>query len=342
MLFSIIIPVYNVEAYLARAVDSAIGQDCNEPFEIILIDDGSRDASGRICDEYARKDSRIKVIHKSNGGLSSARNAGLDVCVGEYVVFLDSDDWLERDLLTRVKEVILSNRVDLLGFFSRDARSDGSVVERKKNYLFGRVLEAGEFLNFDWLDSSVWAYAWKREFIEKGKMRFVEGIFLEDMLFTNQAMCFVKTCWFLDYFGYNYFQRADSIMNKSSLAHVKKRLNDYCFVVEKLRDLLLFFNGDPLRVKRLKNEINTQVYQIFFSLLFDHLPYLEAKKIFGRLKSQKFIPLPKKIGKRSYPFFRFLTQIRCPLWVLRPIQRAITVINAFRGRIPNRRSESKT
>ena len=88
---SVIIPVYNVEKYLAECVDSVLAQSCQN-YEIILVDDGATDSSGRMCDEYARKDSRIRVIHQSNGGLSAARNAGLDAAQGEYVYFLDSDD----------------------------------------------------------------------------------------------------------------------------------------------------------------------------------------------------------------------------------------------------------
>ena len=89
---SIIIPVYNVEKYLHQCVDSVLAQNLDS-FEIILVDDGSPDNAGKICDEYAEKDARVKVIHKENGGLSKARNTGIDAAEGEYIIFLDSDDW---------------------------------------------------------------------------------------------------------------------------------------------------------------------------------------------------------------------------------------------------------
>ena len=91
---SIIIPVYQVEKYIKRCLDSILSQTYSN-LEIILIDDGSRDMSGKICDEYAIKDSRIKVIHQDNAGVSVARNKGLDICTGDYVTFVDSDDFLE-------------------------------------------------------------------------------------------------------------------------------------------------------------------------------------------------------------------------------------------------------
>ena len=95
---SIIVPVYKAEKYLNRCVDSILAQTFTD-FELLLIDDGSPDRSGEICDEYAKKDSRIRVFHKKNGGVSSARNLGLDNVLGEYVTFVDSDDWVEPDFV---------------------------------------------------------------------------------------------------------------------------------------------------------------------------------------------------------------------------------------------------
>ncbi len=99
---SVIVPVYNAESTLQRCVDSILAQTF-EDFELILINDGSKDQSGDICDEYAAKDSRVKVIHKPNGGVSSARNAGLRIAHGEYIAFIDSDDYIDNDYLLGFK-----------------------------------------------------------------------------------------------------------------------------------------------------------------------------------------------------------------------------------------------
>ena len=121
-LISVIVPVYNVEPYLRRCVDSILRQTYRN-LEILLVDDGTKDNCGAICDAYARQDERVKVIHKENGGLSSARNAGIDASTGEYLSFVDSDDWIEPDMIkaladnmTRVSdyagaEIICSNFV---------------------------------------------------------------------------------------------------------------------------------------------------------------------------------------------------------------------------------------
>ena len=112
MKISVIIPVYNVEKYLKRCLDSVVNQTYKN-LEIILIDDGSTDNSGKICDEYAQKDKRIIVIHKENGGLSDARNKGLDICTGDYISFIDSDDWVDLNYFDVLLKILLEYDVDV-------------------------------------------------------------------------------------------------------------------------------------------------------------------------------------------------------------------------------------
>lgn len=118
---SVIVPVYNVEPYLRQCVDSILGQTFRD-FELILVDDGSPDGCPAICDEYAKMDSRVKVIHKENGGLSSARNAGLDVAKGKYIAFVDSDDWIHPEMSetmqNRMQQHYLhaNNTIHILGY----------------------------------------------------------------------------------------------------------------------------------------------------------------------------------------------------------------------------------
>ena len=104
-MISVIVPIYNVEPYLRRCVDSLLGQTYAD-FEVILVDDGSPDNCGAICDMYEARDDRVRVIHKPNGGLSDARNAGLEIARGEYIAFVDSDDWVTPDYLERMLEAM--------------------------------------------------------------------------------------------------------------------------------------------------------------------------------------------------------------------------------------------
>lgn len=111
---SVIVPVYKAEAYLHRCIDSILAQTFKD-FELLLIDDGSPDRSGEICDEYARKDCRVKVHHKSNGGVSSARQYGLDNAIGEYVIHADPDDWIDADMYEKMYDVAVENNADIVG-----------------------------------------------------------------------------------------------------------------------------------------------------------------------------------------------------------------------------------
>ena len=111
-LVSIIVPIYKVEPYLRRCLDSIVNQSYTN-LEIILVDDGSPDNCPQICDEYASKDNRIKVIHKKNGGLSDARNAGLDICKGEYISFVDSDDWVDEKYIETLLDLAIKENVDI-------------------------------------------------------------------------------------------------------------------------------------------------------------------------------------------------------------------------------------
>lgn len=126
---SVIVPVYNVEAYLRQCIDSIVGQTYRD-LEIILVNDGSTDRSGDICDEYVARDPRIKVLHKANGGLSSARNAGMDVMTGDYVLFVDSDDWLDPNACEELMLQLVEHDADAIHFgFIKEYESGQSYAQ---------------------------------------------------------------------------------------------------------------------------------------------------------------------------------------------------------------------
>lgn len=130
-LISIIIPVFNVEKYLNRCVESIVKQTYKN-LEIILVDDGSPDNSPKLCDEWARKDSRIKVIHKENGGVSSARNVGIQNALGDYIAFVDSDDWIDEAMCEKVVEHAIKTNADMVFFKFRRVYENGKVFENKE------------------------------------------------------------------------------------------------------------------------------------------------------------------------------------------------------------------
>lgn len=187
---SVVIPVYNVEAYLRECVDSVLAQTLQD-YEIILVDDGATDSSGAICDEYARQDARIRVIHQPNGGLSAARNTGLDAATGKYVYFLDSDDYIRQDSLKLLFDLAEQEQADVVFFdawvFFTDCVPDPKVYQyhRSKNYGTkpGKQMLL-ELLDTDEYRTAVQLMLLRREYMLRHALRFRVGILHEDELFT--------------------------------------------------------------------------------------------------------------------------------------------------------------
>lgn len=192
---SVVIPVYNVEKYLRECVDSVLKQTYSS-YEIILVDDGSTDSSGSICDSYLIKDSRIRVLHKANGGLSSARNAGLEIAVGKYVYFLDSDDYITAQTLEKLVETAEKENSDIVFFDAvsfADAEDNFKVSQnyiRKHNYKTGKGTAVfSEMQKNDEFHSAVQLMVFKRRFLQKNGLVFVDGIYYEDMVFSYSSLC---------------------------------------------------------------------------------------------------------------------------------------------------------
>ena len=210
---SVIIPVYNVESYLKQCVESVL-QQTYPHLEIILVDDGSPDNCPAICDEYAQKDARVKVLHKKNGGLSSARNAGMDVATGEYICFFDSDDFIENDMLEKMLFAMEENdkEVCICGY-SVDVYNELGEVVSKKDVMppyssMDKQLSLDEYEYVLGICGYAWNKLYKRQFLQKHNLRFEEGISLvEDLLFNSAELnCDAKVC-FISYAGYHYIQR---------------------------------------------------------------------------------------------------------------------------------------
>ncbi len=188
-IISIIIPVYNVKPYLKKCLDSVINQTYKN-LEIILIDDGSNDGSGEICDEYGKLDKRIMVVHQSNQGLSMARNKGLDLAKGDWIAFLDSDDWVEKDMY----ETLYKLAVD----YNADISSCNTYIHTEKFHCYNDTINIKVFSRDELILGlrtqevvrfEVWNKLWKRDLI--GNIRFKKGQVCEDIYFDH--IIFLKT-----------------------------------------------------------------------------------------------------------------------------------------------------
>ena len=217
-MISVIVPVYNVEPYLVKCLDSIINQTFKD-LEIIIIDDGSTDQCGSICDSYACSDSRIKVFHTENRGISSVRNFGLENATGEYIGFVDSDDWIEPDMYEILFNKIEETGADIVecGFFREYSDKTKEIKYNSKN-MTGP--EAVSYLLNGELFNAVWNKIWKKNCI--GDIRFSESKVFEDIVFTSRVFADSTLVCYIDSVKYHYLQRDSSLSNKHNSDNLSK------------------------------------------------------------------------------------------------------------------------
>ena len=211
-MISVIVPVYNVEKYLERCVKSIAAQTYKD-LEILLIDDGSTDKSGKICDDFQQTDSRIKAFHKQNGGLSDARNYGIEHSAGEFISFVDSDDYIDEKMLETLHRLITENDADLAVCSAMDVFEGKEVTQVKeiKEFNLNKVESYKYMLRGDGIPSAC-NKLYKRQTV--GDVRFPVGKLYEDGFFTPQILKRVEKTAVTSKPMYYYFRRADSITTK--------------------------------------------------------------------------------------------------------------------------------
>lgn len=213
---SVIVPVYNVEQYLDRCMKSILEQSYQN-LEIVLVDDGSTDESGKMCEEYALQDSRIKVVHKQNGGLSDARNAGLAIATGEYIGYVDSDDWIDPDMYKKMYEACIKQDAEVAICRYASEFKDRTISEGTgKVTVFTRDELVKTYVGNDdryVIYNSVWSKLFRRDLVDG--MKFPVGRNSEDIMYTTRAFCKANKGVYIDSPFYHYMQdREGSIMNE--------------------------------------------------------------------------------------------------------------------------------
>lgn len=222
-LISIIIPVYNVEPYLCQCLDSVIGQTYKN-LEILIIDDGSTDGSGKICDEYAERDERIKVFHTENRGLSAARNVGLDKANGKYIVFIDSDDWFELVAIERSVEAASISKVDIVCFlpireYKNSSKAD--IIDPRKPIVFSDKEIIKEYCTNSGLGVACWNKLYDTDLLQY--VRYPEGRYYEDRATTYQLLLLADRVECIPYVLIQYRARKDNITSH----HDYKNIDDH-------------------------------------------------------------------------------------------------------------------
>lgn len=245
-LISIIVPIYKVEKYLCRCIDSILAQSYSNT-EIILVDDGSPDNCPTICDEYAQKDKRVSVIHKKNGGLSDARNAGINAAQGDFITFVDSDDWIAPTFIESLYDSILKAEADIaICEFSKES---SYCIHKPDSTSYKSLTSKQALLELLQNQRTVFATAWcklyKADFFKT--IRYPVGKFHEDEFVTYKLYYAAKKICYIQQKLYYYFQRNDSIMATRHPQDVLDVLEQrYLFFKEKSEEKFFPFLLPPL------------------------------------------------------------------------------------------------
>ena len=296
---SVIVPVYNTEKFLHCCIDSILAQTFTD-FELLLIDDGSKDNSSSICDEYAHKDNRVRVFHKENGGVSSARNLGLDKARGKWISFVDSDDWVENDWLISCVKILESNDyLDVIRWgYVKDYKSFSLKYVLDESCL---VKSPIDMLNIS--ESSCY-YGFlvtcliRKSIIDKLKLRFDDSLcYSEDHNFTYSLFPYLKTMYFMNKVFYHYIIHTNSLSNTKDFYMIKKSAEIGLF-----KQLKIVGNDNNYVQQVYSRYIDSILYSL--NLLYQqNILYADRKRF---INSIKVVNSERKIAIlifSKYPFF---------------------------------------
>ena len=285
-MISVIVPVYNVEKYLDRCVISIVNQSYKN-LEIILVDDGSTDKSGYICDLWANKDNRIHVIHKSNGGLSDARNKGLDIARGYYISFVDSDDWIDIDMLESLFNSLVANKASVSATGVKrvyeNNRSRVSILCASKVLYGDSIIKA--YLEQNQFSTAVWDKLFKKELFNN--RRFYVGRLYEDAPVLYDILKNINVMSVVGKAQYNYFQRSDSICGG---LFTLKKMDHYYFSKEIFEDVTKSY---PSFHSEAKLFFGCKLLEIYYTLL-------ESKNY------ASFVSLSKNLSKEVNKYINYV------------------------------------
>ena len=290
--YSIIIPVYNTESYLKKCIDSVLNQTYKD-YEIIIVNDGSTDNSKDIIEEYQNKYEFIKVINQDNQGLSMARNNGIKKSLGDYFLLLDSDDYIEKELLEKLDEEINKTpNLDLIRFQINNVKDKVIPYNEEEFHNVGGKEAFMRIVSYHYVENA-WAYLYNKEYFTKNKFEFMKGIYHEDFALIPLVIEKAKVVSSINYLGYNYVERQNSIMTDT----------DYKKTLKKAED---FYTGYLYIMDNLDNSDHRVLKSYISNCLIDKIVKLnntDYKKYLKRIKNDRVLDnvlantLPRKIKK---------------------------------------------
>jgi len=302
-MLSIIIPVYNVERYLPMCLESVVQQHLSD-YEVILVDDGSTDISGTICDEYVEKHLEFKVIHKQNQGVAAARNTGIREATGEYIMFLDSDDFLVPNAITPLLEIAEKNNLDVLGFAYVTVPEN--IINAPQTDQFKsqniEVFNGVDYIARHNYTAQVWWYIVRRKVIIDNGLFLPVGHVLEEAAFNLRLFMSAKRLAQVENIVYCYRERSTSIMHMTSSEHMTRMLDDYIYAASSINDVLDEYgekiNGDCHERCRTRRDS----YVLFGAIKAFKLG--KVKEYISKAREHELYPF-KKLDEKDYPGVKF-------------------------------------
>lgn len=293
---SFIIPLYNVEGFIARCLDTLVAQDlAPEEYEILIVDDGSKDNSAAIVKEYQKQYSQIKYIYQTNKGQAAARNLGIRSAQGKYVCFVDADDFVRKYVFGRMLEVATQNELDVLmyQFVSGSETTFPDInIAADSCEILGIYKGSDYIAEYDYTNSC-WYYLLELDFLKASSVFFKEGIYLEDVLFTTQILLEARRAARIQVSAYYYYLRNGSTMHNKDGAHINRLLNDYFQVSLMLKSTLE--NKRASISEKCWNVVNSHKNNLIFFMLVKML-----RMRVGKTNARKFIALLEE--HKMYPF----------------------------------------
>lgn len=309
---SVIVPVYNVEKYIGRCLQSFVSQKpSSSKFEIILVNDGSTDGSLAEAEKFSQQLPGLKIFTKPNGGLSSARNFGLEKAMGEYIWFVDGDDWV-ADKSMQILEDKMNGFVDLqilefdlIHAIEKDGGFEYKTVSNP-SFLSPNVETGRSYLARHGYSLGVTVNLFQREWLQKSGLRFPEGKYSEDNLFSLQTTLLAERFYKFHAELYYYYQRSNSISHTKSEEHLKKYSEDIFSNILEMRDVA---SGETTAVKKKISEMMAFFQLLIFLDLFKNRKFALAKEFASKMKAEKLFPIQDpgaSAPNRKFVLFRKL------------------------------------
>lgn len=306
---SIVIPAYNAAKYISRCLDSLLDQDLDDSsYEIIVVNDGSKDNTLELVQSYADTNGTIKLIDKKNGGVGSARNLGVNSAIGKYIYFIDADDYFMKGVLNLLITTIESNNLDILTFNSEiiSKANDFSPLKNSQDCEMSSIRNGQDYIAHNNYRNEVWWYLINREFFNQSNTNFIEGIWLEDAVFTLELFLKAKRMANFPLNAHRYLVVEGSAMTSKEPSHYKTIIVDFCYVALVFDSIINKLKRNPSSntdcIIRLRARQQSFVFFMMVRMIKSTIDLKEVKSILDKLHSVGAYPLNAFLGKDNKGF----------------------------------------